>query len=294
MGIIKKVFTEPRLILTFVMSRYCHWMNDGLYLRILYFIRMGKRLHLNPPRTFNEKLQWLKLNDRHSEYTQMVDKVTSKEYVAGIIGREYIIPTLGVWDNFDDIDFASLPEQFVLKCNHDSGGLIICEDKSQLDINYARKKINKSLKKNFFYGTREYPYKHIKPRIIAEKYMVDGSGMGLTDYKIYCFNGVPKLLLIVSNRAVCPYYDYFDMEFNNLPILWGGPHSPIKIEKPVNLDIMIDLAMKLSKNIPHQVRIDFYNVDECIYFGEITFFDGSGLQKIYPPKWDEILGSWIN
>lgn len=292
---IKRVFKDPRLILIFILSRYCHWMNDELYLKILYFLRMGKMLHLNPPVTYNEKLQWLKLHDRHPEYTQMVDKAMAKEYAAGIIGNEYIIPTLGVWDKFEDIDFDTLPNQFVLKCTHDSGGVVICTDKDKLDISKAKKKINRSMRRNYFYGTREYPYKNVKPRIIAEEYMED-ENKELVDYKLLCFNEEVKYSLVCSERfsKAGLKVTFFDREWNKLPITQKDPSSDLAILKPYNYDKMIVLAEKIAKKVANPfVRIDFYDIRGHIYFGEITFYPTSGLSAIKPEKWDRILGDEI-
>lgn len=293
---IKRVLKDPRLILTFILSRYCHWMNDELYLRVLYFLRMGKMLHLNPPVTYNEKLQWLKLHDRNPEYTRMVDKVTAKEYVAKIIGSEYIIPTLGVWDKFDDIDFESLPNQFVLKCNHNSGGLVICRNKRELDIAKSKVAINRSLFKNYFFGTREFPYKNISPCILAEKYINDGSEE-LQDYKFMCFNGSVKCSFVCTERFSKDglKVTFFDRDWKILPFTRKYVNSKVSIMKPTNYDKMIELAEVIAREIANSfVRIDFYNVKGEIYFGEITFFPGSGMEVFYPEEWDRILGDWIN
>lgn len=293
---IKRVLKDPRLILTFILSRYCHWMNDELYLRVLYFLRMGKMLHLNPPITYNEKLQWLKLHDRNPEYTRMVDKVTAKEYVAKIIGSEYIIPTLGVWDKFDDIDFESLPNQFVLKCNHNSGGLVICRNKRELDIAKSKVAINRSLFKNYFFGTREFPYKNISPCILAEKYINDGSEE-LQDYKFMCFNGSVKCSFVCTERFSKDglKVTFFDRDWKILPFTRKYVNSKVSIMKPTNYDKMIELAEVIAREIANSfVRIDFYNVKGEIYFGEITFFPGSGMEVFYPEEWDRILGDWIN
>lgn len=294
MSIIKKVIKDPRLIFTFILSRYCHWMSDELYLRILYFLRVGKILHLSPPRTFNEKLQWLKLHDRHSEYTWMVDKAAAKEYVAGIIGKECIIPTLGVWDKFEDIDFDALPNQFVLKCTHDSGGLIICNNKEKLDITEAKKKINRSLRKNYFYGTREYPYKNVYPRILVEKYMVDESEIELKDYKIFCFNGEPRFIEVDFDRFAEHKRNIYTIDWRIVDFDIKYPSDRDRsIERPSQLKRMLEIASELSKNIPH-VRVDLYVVYNDVYFGELTFFHGSGMESFYPAKWDRILGDWID
>ena len=271
-----------------------NWMPDKMYIKMLYKVRMGRKLNLNNPQTFNEKLQWLKLYDRKPEYTTMVDKAAVKDYVAEKIGSEYIIPTLGVWEHFDDIDFDQLPNQFVLKCNHDSGGLVICKDKASLDMDAAREKIESSLKRSFYYHSREWPYKNVKPRIIAEKYMVDESGTELKDYKFYCFAGKAEAVMINSDRNADEptKADYFDRDYNWLDFTWGYSHAPVPPRKPEKFDEMIRIAELLSNGLPH-ARIDLYSCNGQIYFGEITFFDGSGFDAITPVEWDYKLGSMI-
>lgn len=203
-------------------------LSDEQYLRLVFRIKIGRKLNINDPKTFNEKLNWLKLNDRRPEYTTMVDKYLVKDYVANLIGNEYIIPTLGVWDKFEEIDFDKLPDSFVLKCTHDSGGLVVCRDKSKLDLSAAKKIINNSLKRNYYLHGREWPYKDVKPRIIAEKYMVDESGYELKDYKFFCFDGIPKAMYIASDRNVSgeeTKFDFFDMDFHHLPFTNGHPNA---------------------------------------------------------------------
>ena len=267
---------------------------DALYLKLLYKNRMKKKLDLINPKTYNEKLQWLKLYNRKQEYTIMVDKYAVKGYVEKIIGKEYIIPTLGVWEHFDDIDFDKLPDQFVLKCTHDSGGLVICKDKETLDKEKAKKQIEHCLKRRYFLNTREWPYKDVKPQIIAEKYMVDESGYELKDYKFFTFDGKVKAMFIATDRGseseTC--FDFYDCNFEHLPFKNGHPNAKKKIIKPENFDKMIELAEKLGKDIPH-ARIDFYNINGKIYFGEITFFHWSGLKPFEPEEWDYKFGSWI-
>lgn len=267
-----------------------HWMNDELYLKIAYRIKMGEKLHLNPPVTFNEKLQWLKLHDRRPEYTTMVDKYEAKKWVAERIGEEYIIPTLGVWNHFDEIDFDKLPNQFVLKCTHDSGGLVICRDKAKLDKKAARKKLENCLKHNFFWGQREWPYKNVKPRILAEE-MVD---MNPVDYKWICLKGEPKVLCMCMDRQKGDLtFNYYDMNFNLLPFEWVHPNIKTGVVKrPENFDEMKKLAQKLSKGIP-EVRVDFYDINGQVYFGELTFYHQSGFAHIHPHEWETELGNWI-
>ena len=267
---------------------------DKLYLQLRYYMVFHKPLNLKHPKTFSEKLQWLKLYDRKPEYTRMVDKFEAKKYVAERIGEEYIIPTLGVWDHFDDIDFDALPNQFVLKCTHDSGGLVICTDKAAFDRAAAKEKIEECLKRNYFWDYREWPYKNVKPRIIAETYMTDGDSPDLKDYKFFAFDGTVRALFIASERNACEEtkFDFFDADFQHLNIINGHPNADIMPEKPENFEHMKDLAAKLSKGFPH-LRVDFYEANDRVYFGELTFSHWSGMMPFQPEEWDEIFGSWI-
>lgn len=271
---------------------------DSLYIRLKYFQHFKKFPNLRNPKTFNEKLQWLKLHDRNPEYTKMVDKYAVREYIKEKIGEEYLIPLLGVWDSFDEIDFDSLPQQFVLKCTHDSGGLVICKDKSKLDIKSARKKINKSLKNNYYWQGREWPYKNVRPRIIAEKYMVDEetkrrTGIEcLVDYKFFCFNGEPKIMYYSMDKAEDPRTDFFDMEYNHLKMRMKDPNSDEIPPKPQGFEEMKALARILSANTAH-LRVDFYYVNGKIYAGELTFFHCGGFVEVKPPEWGDIMGNWI-
>ena len=267
---------------------------DEKYLKKLYRYNMKKNLNIKNPQTFNEKLQWLKLHDRKDIYITMVDKYEVKEYVKNIIGEEYIIPTIGVWDNFDDIDFDKLPNQFVLKCTHDSGGLVIVTDKEKFDKDKARKKINHCLKRKYYLNTREWPYKNVKPRIIAEKYMVDESGYELKDYKLMCFDGKVELSFVCSNRnsrdGLC--VNFYDKEWQPMPFIRKYPRNKVEIMKPKGYNEMVKLSEKLSKNIPF-VRVDFYQVKEKIYFGELTFYPGSGMEWFKPEEWDYKIGKLL-
>lgn len=268
---------------------------DKLYLTLLFRFKMGYWMDWKNPKTFSEKLQWLKLYDRNPEYAQMVDKYTVKEYVAKIIGEEYIIPTLGVWDKFEDIYFDNLPNQFVLKTTHGGGGsgVVICKDKTKFNLDDCKKRINRSMKQNIYKSLREWPYKNIKPRIIAEEYIGTG-GDYIKDYKLFCFNGEPKAILIANGRFVEPetYFDYFDMDFNHFPFKQGGPNYHSKIDVPPLFNEMKDIAKKLSKGFAH-VRIDLYEFKGKLKFGEITFFDSSGFEKFDPEDWAVIFGDWI-
>ncbi|MGI6501375.1 MAG: ATP-grasp fold amidoligase family protein [Anaerostipes sp.] len=266
---------------------------DKAYIQIYYFAHFKKLCNLENPKTYNEKLNWLKLHDKNPLYTQIVDKYEAKEYVSNIIGDEYIIPTLGVWEHFEDIDFEALPNQFVLKCTHDSEGLVIVKDKSKLDKEMAKQKIEASLKQNFYYIGREWPYKDVKPRIIAEQYMEDHVDCELRDYKFFCFDGEPKAMFIASDRVSGHVkFDYFDLEFKHLDIKQKYEHADKPLRKPVTFDKMIDLSKILSEDFPH-VRVDFYEVDGKLYFGELTFYHFSGFMPFEPKRWDIIFGNWI-
>ncbi len=292
---LSRILENPYRIFSYLATRgHFKNMRDETYLKLMYRARLGKKLNLKNPRTFNEKLQWLKLYDRKPEYTTMVDKHEVKKYVADIIGEQYIIPTLGVWDSFDDIDFDSLPNQFVLKCTHDSGGLVICKDKRSFDIKSAKEKIEKSFGENYYYHGREWPYKNVKPRIIAEEYMEDSETSELRDYKFCCFNGKVKCSFVCSDRFSDDglHVTFFDNEWNVMPFERCYPSRREGLPKPANYDKMIDLAERLSEKMPF-VRVDFYDVNNKIYFGELTFFPGSGFEKFDPEEWDLKLGEWI-
>ena len=267
---------------------------DKVYIRILYLYHFHRLPNLKNPQTFNEKLQWLKLHDRRPEYTMMVDKYLVKEYVAKIIGKEYIIPTIGVWDSVDDIDWNSLPKQFVLKWNHDSGSIVICKDKKNLDIETAKKQLRPGSKRSGYWYGREWPYKNVRPRIIAEQYMEDEDGE-LKDYKFFSFDGETKAMFVATdrfNKAEDTKFDFYDTEFNHMPFTNGHPNASCQIKKPQNFDLMIQLASKLSKGYPH-IRVDFYEVNGKVYFGELTLYHWSGFVPFNPSKYDKMFGDWI-
>ena len=269
-------------------------LNDESFLKKAFRCYMGKELNLDNPQTFNEKLQWLKLYDRKPEYTTMVDKYAVKKYVADIIGEEYIIPTLGVWNHFDEIDFDKLPNHFVLKCTHDSGGIVICKDKNKLDLKSAKKKIEKCLKRNYYWSSREWPYKDVKPRIIAEPYMEDSKAHELIDYKFMCFNGKVKCSFTCSERFSKDglKVTFFDKDWNVMPFERHYPVSKDSPKKPINYDKMIQFSEQLSKGIPF-VRVDFYEINGQLYFGELTFYPGGGFEEFTPEEWDYKLGDFL-
>ncbi len=270
--------------------------DDYIYLRILFLAEMGRLPDLKNPTTFNEKLQWLKLYNRKPEYTRMVDKLEAKRYAASIIGDEHIIPTLGVWDKFDDIDFSKLPEQFVLKTTNGGGGggVVICKGKSSLDIHKTRKILEKSMAGSIYRNYREWPYKNVTPRIIAEKYIVDESDE-LRDYKFTCTNGVAHNVMLCYDRGSgdTKFY-FFDREWNLLRLNRRGLAAPkdFSIPAPKSLIEMFRIAGRLSEGLPF-ARVDLYDVDGHIYFGEITFFPQSGLDSNLLPETDRTFGDLI-
>ena len=261
-------------------------LDDVAYLSRLFRASMHRQLDLSNPVTFNEKLQWLKLYDRRPEYTMMVDKYLVRDYIANKLGEEYLIPLLGVWDDPDDIDFDSLPDRFVLKCNHNSGlGMCICKNKSMLNIKKVKADLRKGLKQDYYLTGREWPYKNVPRKIIAEKYMEDNSLHELRDYKFFCFGGQVKCFKVDFDRFIEHHANYYDRDGNLL-------EYDRKIELPKTLNKMIELAEKLSTGIPF-LRVDFYDVNGKIYFGELTFFPASGLGEFIPQEWDLKLGEWI-
>lgn len=268
---------------------------DRIYLQIVYFKHFRRFINFNNPKTFNEKIQWLKLNYRNEEYTKLVDKYRVKQYITKLIGEEYVIPTLGVWNNVDDIDFKSLPEKFVLKCNNDSGGIVICKNKKDFDEAKAKSFLKERLKNNGYWYGREWPYKNVKPCIIAEKYMEDSISKDIKDYKFFCFNGSMEFFDIDIDRFIEHRANYYDRNGNFLPFgkTYCPPDYTKKIEMPKNLDKMIELAETISHNTVLS-RIDFYEIDRQVYFGEITFYPGSGFSPFTDEKWDYKLGDMID
>ncbi|NRD69956.1 glycosyl transferase [Psychrobacter okhotskensis] len=268
---------------------------NKIYLKVLFRLKTGYSLNLKTPRTFNEKLQWLKLNYYDENLPQRVDKQGYKEWAKGIVGEQYLPETYSVWDTFEQIEWSKLPDQFVLKTTHDQGGVVICKNKKEFDFEAAQKKLNKHLKSNLYYRFREWPYKYVKPRIMAEELLVDSEKGDLWDFKFYCFNGVPKVMYISLGRSSehTPFY-FFDMNFKKLDIIRPGhePYGDI-IEKPLAWELMKELAGKLSTDQPH-VRIDFYCIEEKIFIGEYTLFQGGGMMPFKPKDWDFKLGDFIN
>ena len=291
-----KLLKDSNSIWSSILVRISFIFPEDVFLKLLFRTCMHKKLDLDDPKTYSEKLQWLKLYNRKPLYPQLVDKYQVKDYVARIIGKEYIIPTIGVWDSFDDIGFSQLPDKFVLKTTNGGGstGVVICKDKSCFDIRQAKKKLNNSMHTKVDMG--EWPYKQIKPRIIAEEFMEDEETGELRDYKFFCFDGEVKALFIATDRGVVedqPKFDFYDADFNHLPFRQGHPHQTKKvIEKPETFEEMKSIAARLSEGEPH-MRVDLYEVNGKVYFGEITFYHFGGLTPFEPEEWDYTFGSWL-
>ena len=269
-----------------------NWMPDKWYLSLIFRSKMGYWMNWKNPKTFNEKLQWLKIHDRNPLYTTLVDKYEVRKYIAEKIGEEYLIPLLGVWNSPNEIDFKTLPNQFVLKCTHDSGSVIICKDKANFNTEKAKKHLKDHLAINYYYSAREWPYKNVKPRIIAEKYIED-ENHELNDYKFFCFNGKVKFLQVDYDRFTEHHRNLYDPQWNQLPFSIQYPSKKNTIiKKPRGYEEMLKIAEALSKGFPH-ARIDFYGINGSIYFGEITFYHGAGFEQFTPSEWDEKMGNLI-
>ena len=279
-----------------VLNKMVQFVPDELFIKLKYYHHFKKMPNLKEPKTYNEKLQWLKLHDHRAEYMNMVDKYEAKKLIAGIIGDQYIIPSYGVWDSFEEINFDDLPDQFVLKTTHDCGGVIICKDKRKFDKEAAKAFLEKHMAYNYYYEGREWPYKNVKPRILAEKYMENTRSGDLKDYKVFAFDGTAKALFVASdrqNKNEETKFDFYDMQFNHLEIKNGHPNSNKKAEKPVTLALMKTISEVISKGYPH-IRVDFYEVNGQLYVGELTLFHFSGFVPFEPDSWDYEFGKWIS
>lgn len=291
-------FKHPAEFIDSLVKNFGQWLPDSTYIKLRYRCQMGKRLNLRNPQTFSEKLQWLKLHDRRPEYTKMVDKLLVKDYVTSQIGGQYVVPLLGVWDKPEDIDWDKLPDRFVLKTNHSGGntGVVICYDKDTFDRQKAIMKLRASLASDVYHILREWPYKNVKKKIFAEEYIEPAPGVkDLPDYKFFCFNGKVKALFIATDRqtpGVDLKFDFFDSEYNHLPVRQGHPNSVTPPQKPTSFEEMKRVAEILSKGIPH-VRVDFYEVNGKPVFGELTFCHFAGMVPFEPEEWDYKFGEWL-
>lgn len=291
---LNKIVKRPVYLLTSPASRgYLDWVPDELYLKILYRLWVGKKLNLRNPTTYNEKMQWLKLNDRKEEYRKMVDKYEVRKYIAEKIGEEYLVRCYGVYDNFDQIDFSAFPKKFVMKCTHDSGSIVICKDKASFDKEAAKKKLNRAMKRSYYGAYREWPYKGLKPRIIVEEYLEDGTGKDLIDYKVNCFNGKARFIMTHEERYVRHTQAYYDINWNKMDLTQPYlPDSEGVLERPAQLEKIIELSEYLTKDMYH-ARIDWYLIKDKIYFGEITFYCASGLEP-FGGNGDKIVGDMLD
>ncbi len=284
---------KPKIILLDLLFLFSGKLNDKRYLKIRYLIETGHFLNLRHPKTFNQKLQWLKLNKREEWLTLMVDKYRAKEIVGEKIGGEFIIPTFEKWDSPDDITIANMPKRFVMKTNHDSGGVVICKDKDSFNLDKAKETLRFSFNRDYYWAGREWPYKNIKKCIIAEQYIEDSKGE-LFDYKFFCFNGKVKFLKVDFDRQIDHRANYYSPTWELLPFgeVVCPPKSDKIIERPANLGEMVELAEKLASGVEF-VRIDFYDIDGRIYFGEFTLFPASGFGKFIPESYDKVLGKML-
>lgn len=277
-----------------IIKNAARFLSDKTYLKLRYFVTFHKPLNLKAPVTYTEKLQWMKLYDRNPLYATLADKYEVRSFVAEKIGEEHLIPCLGIYNTFEEIDFDALPNQFVLKCTHDSGSVFICRDKSKIDKKALKKHFHRALKNSQYLGGREWVYKNLKGRIIAEEFMIDDSGVGLKDYKFFCFDGEMKVMFIATERFQGDdvKFDFFDKDFNHLPFRIAHENAAVTPSKPEGFEEMIELAEKLSEGMRH-VRVDLYNINGKIYFGEMTFFHRCGFGAFEPEEWDKTFGDWI-
>ena len=282
------------MVLPILNSGFLNWMDDRRYLQLVFRCVMGYQLDINHPVTFSEKIQWLKLYDRKEIYTQLVDKILVKDYVGKRIGYNFIIPTIGIWKSFEEIDFDKLPNQFVLKCNHDQGSVVICKNKNEFNIELAKKKISKHLHKNPYFIGREWPYKNVEKRIFAENLLLDNN-TDIIDYKIFCFNGKAKYCQVITGRSSNKTIDFFDMNWVHQPFVGltaNVKNSSVDITKPLNYEQMIKIAEQLCDDT-FFCRVDFYEVLGRLFFGEITFYPASGFGIFTPLEWNTVLGNMI-
>lgn len=301
MKIIKKIFCylrNPTKVINYFGSKgRLKFIPDKMYLKLVYRANLDKKLNLDQPITFTEKIQWLKLYDRNPEYIKLVDKYLVREHIEKLIGSKYLVPLIGIYNNIDEIELSKLPNQFVLKCTHDSGSVVICKDKSNFDWIATKKKLTRCLKRNYYYTGREWPYKFVKPRIVCERFMTEGLNEVPKDYKVYCFHGEPKLIFILRDKykkGVRKSGTVYTTQWEALPCVLDNHYelNMVEEQKPECLEELLSICRKLCEGFC-QVRIDFYIINETIYFSEITLSTSSGLVPIIPNSYDVILGSYL-
>ena len=302
--VLKKIKHNPKIIIDYLCQYgLLNFLSDKICLKLLWWLETGRRLNLENPKGFNEKLQWLKLYDRRPEYTSYVDKILVREYVKRCVGEKYLVPLIGIYDDPDQIDFSSLPDQFVIKCNHNSGtGMCVCSDKSKIIIQDVKNRLRKELNKNFYYEKREWPYKNVVPKLLCEQFLIDNNPLNtsgtLIDYKFHCFNGEPKFLYVGTDDVSSGTkgelkLSFFDLNWNTPPF-YRLDHKPISVDvkKPEGIEEMIEVARKLSKGIPF-VRVDLYWINNQVLFSEMTFYPGGGFGFFTPEEWEMKIGEWI-
>jgi len=271
---------------------------DKTFIKLLYHYVTGNELDLENPKTFTEKLQWLKINDKNPLYPTLVDKISAKKWVAEKIGGTYIIPTLCVWDRIEDVDFSNLPDKFVLKCNHNSGNVIICQNRKSFDVDAAKRALEKSLNDRYYLKGREWPYKYVKPRVFAEIYMSPSDiweYKPLIDYKFYCFNGVPMYVQVIKNRGYNETVDFYNMNWEKQPFTGVNPTAKMsdKVDTaPSTLENMKEVAAKLSMGFPF-MRVDLYEINHKVYFGELTLYPSGGFGCFKPKEYNLIIGNQL-
>lgn len=294
---IKKIIMRPEIIVFNICNydnyQFAPFFSDRFYIKCFYKRYMRKKLNLNNPQTFNEKLQWLKLYNRYSEYTIMADKANGKKFISDKIGHEYLVPTIGVYESVDKVPFSELPDKYVIKCTHDSGSTFICTDKNSFEIDKVKFELSKKLKRNYYWASREPQYKNIKPQIIVEEFLCDEYGHYPLDYKFFCFGGKVRFFKIDFNRFSNHRANYYNRDFvlQDFGEKFLAPDPSIKMDRPEQFDKMVEIAEKLSKDMPF-LRVDFYYINKCIYVGELTFFPAGGVGPLTEDG-DEIMGELL-
>lgn len=293
---IKLLRTNRNMFLAQCIESVSFLFSDKKYLELIFKYRLGYPINWDTPTTYNEKLNWLKIHDHNPLYTQLVDKYQVKSFVEKKVGSKYLIPTIAVWNNPEDIDYTKLPDQFVLKTTHGGGneGVVICRDKNNFDINNASRKLKKAMRQDLYKDSREWPYKNVDRKIICEPYIEDKKVGELRDYKFFCFDGEVKALFVATERQNReePFFNFFDQNYNPLPIKQGHPVSPIFPPKPDSFEEMKEVSAKLSKGFVH-VRVDLYEANGNVLFGELTFYHFGAVTPFEPVDWDYKFGEWI-
>ncbi len=292
-GEIKKIINNPsRIIYGLERRGLMDWLGDESYLKLIYRLTFRRKLNLHKAEAYTEKLAWYKLHWRYDLAKICTDKLMVRDYVREKIGQKYLIECYGSWDSFDDIDFAALPDAFVLKATNGTGDVVICRNKAELDIDKARAVINKYSKRQIATKTREWAYYGLPHKILAERYIAGQDGRAIKDYKFLCFHGEPRIVLVCSERDIEVKFDFFDLNWNHIPVSTEADNNP-DIERPEHLDEMIEVSRRLSGDFPH-VRVDLYDEGGRVYFGELTFYHAGGTRRFIPDDWDFKIGEFFD